>query len=125
MHYLFFFLLILTASPAHSANESGSIELKAAIEDDYANNLKGLFEYFHRNPELSFREFETSKRLATELRLLGVEVTEEVGGTGIVGMLKNGDGPLVLVRADMDGLPVKENTGLALRSAGWENARSC
>ena len=76
--------------------------LRAAVEQDYVDNLAGLFEYFHRNPELSFREEKTAARLAAELRALGVEVTEGVGGTGIVGILANGEGPLVLVRADME-----------------------
>ncbi len=97
-----------------------SSELSAAIEDDYENNLKALFEHFHRNPELSFREFKTAERLATELRSLGVEVTEKVGGTGIVGMLRNGSGPLVLVRADMDGLPVKEDSKLPYASVATQ-----
>lgn len=105
------FCLLLVISVQASCNE-----LAAAIEDDYANNLKGLFEHFHQNPELSFLEFKTAQRLAVELRTLGIEVTEQVGGTGIVGILKNGDGPLVLVRADMDGLPVKEATALPYAS---------
>lgn len=86
--------------------------LRRAVEDDYRAHLEALFVHFHRNPELSFREFETAKRLAAELRAQGVEVTEGVGGTGIVGMMRNGEGPLVMVRADMDGLPVEEQSGL-------------
>ncbi len=86
--------------------------LRGAVEADYAAHLGDLFDHFHRHPELSFREFETAKRLAEELRAVGVDVTEAVGGTGIVGMMRNGDGPLVLVRADMDGLPVEEQSGL-------------
>jgi hypothetical protein len=71
-----------------------------------------LFEHFHRYPELSFLEKKTAKRLARELRKAGAEVTEGVGGTGVVGMMRNGEGPLVLVRADMDGLPIEERSGL-------------
>lgn len=91
-------------------------DLAASISKHYDEHLSALFEHFHANPELSFLEVETARRLAAELRAVGVDVTENVGGTGVVGMLRNGEGPLVLVRADMDGLPVKENTGLPYAS---------
>ena len=94
--------------------------LRAAIQADYEAHLSALFEHFHRHPELSFRETATAARLAQELRDAGVEVTEEVGGTGLVGMLRNGDGPLVLVRADMDGLPLEEDTGLPYASTATQ-----
>ena len=90
--------------------------LREAIAADYRTNLGGLFEHLHRNPELSGREFETSKRLAGELRVLGYEVTEKVGGTGVVAVMRNGPGPTVMLRADMDGLPLKEASGLAYAS---------
>lgn len=92
---------------------SADSTLRQAVEADYAAHLGDLFDHFHRNPELSFREVETAARLSAELRAVGVEVTEGVGGTGIVGLLRNGEGPLVLVRADMDGLPIEEQSGLA------------
>jgi len=88
----------------------------AAIARDYEKHLGELFEHFHRNPELSFREKNTSRRLAKELDRAGADVTRGVGGTGVVGILENGDGPLVLVRADMDGLPLEEKTGLSYAS---------
>ncbi len=72
--------------------------LQEAINVDYEKNLADLFVHFHENPELSFREFETAKRMANELRNLGYEVTEGVGGTGVVAVLENGDGPTVLLR---------------------------
>jgi amidohydrolase len=108
--------IILTMMLTVIANPTSAADLRAAIEDDYASNLEGLFKHLHQNPELSFREFETSKRLASELRNLGITVTENVGGTGIVGMLQNGNGPVVMVRADMDGLPITEDSGLAYAS---------
>ncbi|HET7925659.1 MAG TPA: amidohydrolase, partial [Rhodanobacteraceae bacterium] len=74
--------------------------------------LGALFEHFHRTPELSGKEVETSKRLAAEIRALGYDVTEGVGGHGIVAVLRNGEGPTVLLRADMDGLPVEEKSGV-------------
>lgn len=85
-----------------------------AIKADYDKSLGALWDYFHRNPELSFREYKTAARMAQELRAVpGMAVTEKVGGTGVVGVLKNGEGPVVLLRADMDGLPVAERSGLA------------
>ena len=89
----------------------------AAIRADYDASLGSLFEHFHRNPELSFREFKTAARMAKELRAIpGIVVTEKVGQTGVVGVMKNGAGPVVLVRADMDGLPVLETSGLSYAS---------
>lgn len=97
---------VLLAAPAISA------DLNDAVRKDYDEHLASLFDYFHRNPELSTVEFETAKRMASELRSAGFEVTENVGGTGVVAMLRNGPGPLVMMRADMDGLPVEEKSGL-------------
>lgn len=91
-------------------------ELEQAVARDYDEYLEALFVHFHENPELSFLETETAARVADELRQVGVEVTEGVGGTGIVGILANGPGPTVLVRADMDGLPVRERSGLEYAS---------
>ena len=88
-----------------------------AVRADYARDLAQTFEWFHRNPELSFKETKTAARMAAELRKVpGVVVTEGVGGTGVVGVMKNGAGPVVLVRADMDGLPVEEKSGLGYAS---------
>lgn len=102
---------LATASPAF-----GQDDLAAAVERDWQENLEDLFLHFHQNPELSFREFETAKRLAAELTELGYEVTTGVGRTGVVAVLENGEGPTVMVRADMDGLPIKEDSGLDYQS---------
>lgn len=110
------FPFAVLASQAAGAAE----ELSDAIAEDYRTELKALFEHFHRNPELSFLEHETAARLADELRKSGVEVTEGIGRTGIVGMMENGDGPLVLVRADMDGLPVAEKSELPYASTATQ-----
>ena len=99
-------LLAALALPAHADKLSGD------VRKDYADHLEGLFDYFHRNPELSLLETRTSARLAAELREAGFEVTEGVGGTGVVAMMENGPGPLVMMRAYMDGLPVEEKSGL-------------
>ncbi len=87
-------------------------ELGEAVAADYDEHLAALFDHFHRNPELSTVEHETARRMALELSLAGFDVTEGVGGTGVVAMLENGPGPLVMMRADMDGLPVEEKSGL-------------
>lgn len=94
----------------------GDDALRQAIREDYAGHLQGLYEHFHANPELSFREVETAARLAEELRVLGFEVTEGVGETGVVAVMRNGDGPTLMLRADMDGLPVVEDTGVSYAS---------
>lgn len=78
--------------------------------------LEAIYKQLHAHPELSFMETKTAALVAKELRALGITVTEKVGNTGVVGVLKNGAGPTVLLRADMDGLPVKELTGLAWAS---------
>jgi amidohydrolase len=106
-------LALLTAALL-TAPVAAKPDYSADVKADYDKSLGALWDYFHRNPELSFREYKTGARMAQELRAIpGMEVTEKVGQTGVVGVLRNGDGPVVLVRADMDGLPVKERSGLA------------
>ncbi|MGW6400716.1 amidohydrolase [Streptomyces sp. NPDC055134] len=83
---------------------------------DQLPGLLALYEDLHAHPELSFQEFRTASVVADRLRKQGWKVTESVGGTGVVGVLVNGEGPVVLLRADMDGLPVKERTGLPYAS---------
>ena len=78
--------------------------------------IEALYKDLHRNPELAFKEDKTAAKLAEGAKALGFEVTTGVGGTGVVGVLKNGDGPTVLVRTDMDALPVMEKTGLPYAS---------
>lgn len=87
-------------------------ELGDAVQQEYDDYLWPLFDHFHRNPELSTIENDTAARMAEELRSAGYEVTTSVGGTGVVAVMKNGDGPLVMMRADMDGLPVEEKSDL-------------
>lgn len=94
------------------ASSVAASELTESIKKDYDGYLADLFDHFHRNPELSKVEVETAARMAAELRDSGFEVFENVGGTGVVALMKNGDGPLVMMRADMDGLPVEEKSGL-------------
>lgn len=75
-------------------------------------SLIDLYKDLHRNPELGFREGRTASIVVDHLRASGFEVTTGVGKTGVVGVLRNGDGPIVASRADMDALPVREDTGL-------------
>ncbi len=81
-----------------------------------AEHWRDLYRDLHAHPELSGREHRTAAAFAAELRASGLEVTEGVGGTGVVGLLRNGDGPTVMLRADMDGLPILEETGLPYQS---------
>ncbi len=107
-----------------SASLSAADNLPNAIQADYQRYLSPLFEHFHRHPELSFMEFNTASRVAKELRAAGFTVTEKVGKTGVVALFKNGEGPVVMMRADMDALPVEEKTGLpyasTVKSKDWD-----
>ena len=97
-----------------------SVAMAGSLAEDasavYDSKLRDLFLYFHQNPELSTMEHQTAKRLADELEVLGYTVHRDVGGTGILALLENGEGPLVMFRADMDGLPVEEKSGLSYAS---------
>ena len=108
------FLFALTAVPIVSATDVREA-VKSKVDAEYAA-LEKIHKHLHANPELSFMETNTATLVAKELRALGIEVTEKVGNTGVVGVLRNGAGPTVLVRADMDGLPVKELTTLSWAS---------
>jgi hippurate hydrolase len=108
--------LIASALGVALAAPAVSADLATSVKADYDAYLQPLFEHFHANPELSTIETETAARMARELRDAGFEVTENVGGTGLVAMLENGEGPLVMMRADMDGLPVREQSGLEYAS---------
>lgn len=102
-------------SQAQTPTLQQATDINLRIAADYPR-LVALYKYIHTHPELSLHEEQTAARLARELRELGFEVTEKVGGTGVVGILKNGKGPTVLVRTDMDALPVTEQTDLPYAS---------
>ncbi|GBF58429.1 putative hydrolase YxeP [Candidatus Phycosocius bacilliformis] len=92
-------------------------ELSSSVAADYTGSLKALWEDLHAHPELSFRETRTAGVVVRELRAIGgIEITEQVGGTGVVGVIRNGAGPVVMLRADMDGLPIQERNGLPYES---------
>jgi hippurate hydrolase len=117
--------LLLAVAPSTGADQAARAaddpvkERVAAVNQRIAaefGQLEALYKHIHANPELSRQEVQTAARLAKELKALGFTVTEKVGGTGVVGVLKNGDGPTVLVRTDLDALPVTESTGLPYAS---------
>src|SRR5580698_5311173 len=101
----------LFSSSASAQVSSGSKEVEAVYLEAHA-----LYLDLHQNPELSGHETQTAAKLAGHLRGLGYEVTEHVGGTGIVAILKNGAGPTVMLRTELDALPVEEKTGLPYAS---------
>ena len=108
MRNLAFVIALLAAAPAGSQT--------TAEIDTYYSDLQNLYQDLHRNPELAFQEVQTAAKLAARLRALGYDVTTGVGRTGIVGLLKNGAGPTVMLRTELDALPVAEKTGAPFAS---------
>ena len=106
-------LLLVTLLTAYAAAQTAasSKEIDAVYPDAYA-----LYLDLHQSPELSGHETQTAAKLASHLRALGYEVTEHVGRTGVVAVLKNGAGPTVMLRTELDALPVEEKTGLPYAS---------
>ena len=99
--------------PAHA--EMDAVALRKAIATSLASDypkLDALYKELHAHPELAFQEVKTAARLAAEMRALGFDVTENVGKTGLVAIYRNGDGPTIMVRTELDGLPMEEKTGL-------------
>lgn len=117
MKHLLALAAALTISQSAIAQDNS---LSSAIAADYDNKLEALFLDFHQNPELSYKETRTAAIMADEWRNAGFDVTENVGGTGVVAVMENGDGPTLMLRADMDGLPVKEDSGLPYASTATQ-----
>lgn len=111
MRTVFGLALAVFALPA----PANAAALSEAIKADMPQLMK-LYRELHMDPELSMQEVCTPARMAAEMRKLGFMVTEKVGKTGVVAMMKNGPGPVLMLRADMDGLPVAEQTGLPFAS---------
>jgi amidohydrolase len=101
-----------SAAPSTPVNRDA---VRARVDQEYPS-LFELYKHLHSHPELSLQETQSAARVADELRRAGFEVTNGVGGHGLVGVLRNGKGPTLLVRSDLDGLPVKEQTGLPYAS---------
>src|SRR3954453_10481286 len=110
-------LVAASLLPAHA--ELDPVNLKKAIETSLASDypkLDALYKELHAHPEIAFQEEKTAAKLATEMRALGFDVTEKVGKTGLVAIYKNGDGPTIMVRTELDALPRKEKTAPAYAS---------
>jgi amidohydrolase len=103
------------AIPAPAPTAAPQSAIGATIARDM-DGLMTLYRDLHANPELSEQEVNTAAKLAKRLKAMKFDVTEKVGGTGVVAVMKNGSGPVLLIRADMDGLPVVEQTGLPFAS---------
>lgn len=108
---LTFFWIAAQIDPTLAQSSAPSKEVDGVYESAHS-----LYLDLHRNPELSGHEVQTAAKIAGRLRSLGYEVTEHVGGTGVVGILKNGAGPVVMLRTELDALPVEEKTGLPYAS---------
>ncbi len=106
-------LVFMANIPVAFAQLSNEVELEIKNQSQL---MFTLCKNLHQNPELSLKEFETAKRMAAGLRDAGFEVTENFGGNNVVGVLKNGVGPVIMLRTDMDALPVEEKTNLAFAS---------
>ncbi|MFW3615840.1 amidohydrolase [Billgrantia antri] len=98
-------------SPARDLKSAVRAQVEVGFEE-----FQALYRLLHQYPELPFQEHRTGERLAEALQGLGYEVTRGVGGTGVVALLRNGEGPTVMLRGDMDALPIREETGLEFAS---------
>ncbi|MFQ5751721.1 MAG: amidohydrolase [bacterium] len=116
---IIFLCFILSSNLFAQYSEAVSLKLKneisSRLNQEYAY-LDNLYKHLHANPELSFHEEKTASRIANELKNTGFNVTTNVGGLGLVGVLKNDTGPTLLIRTDLDALPIVENTGFEYAS---------
>jgi hippurate hydrolase len=106
-------LCVLTLWPVHAEIDVPALKagIEKSFEADYPK-LETLYKDLHAHPELAFEEVKTAAKLAAEMRAIGFEVTEKVGKTGLVAIYNNGDGPTIMVRTELDALPMEEKTGL-------------
>jgi len=108
-------LFVFVSHSTLRAADPSRFPSKAEVDAIYPQ-MEALYLDLHRNPELSSHEEKTAAKIADQLRKLGYEVTTGFGGSGVVGVLKNGSGPTVMIRAELDALPVEEKTGLPYAS---------
>ena len=110
-------LCLAAMSQAHAELDVAKLKtsIETSLEADYPK-LEALYKDIHAHPEVAFQEVKTAAKLATEMRALGFEVTEKIGKTGLVAIYKNGEGPTILVRTELDALPMEEKTGLPYAS---------
>src|ERR1700740_1306907 len=103
----------LAVVPLPARSELDVAHLKATIETSVETEypkLDALYKDIHAHPEIAFQEEKTAAKLAAEMRAIGFDVTEKVGQTGLVALYKNGDGPTIMVRTELDALPMEEKT---------------
>ncbi len=112
---------VAMARPAAAATDGAAV---ARLIDAMYPQLSTLYQDLHAHPELGFAETRTAAALAAEMRALGYEVTEKVGGTGVVARLRNGAGPTVMIRTELDGLPMQEKSGLPYASVAKTTAKN-
>lgn len=112
---LFLLWIPALALESSAASHESRKSLGHLVHQNYPH-LESLYHHFHSHPELSFQEMKTAATLTEELKAIGFEVTTDIGGYGIVGIMKNGKGPTVMIRTDMDALPITEKTGLPYAS---------
>src|SRR5271165_939363 len=115
MKTIFLALMIVASAAWAQTASTNSSSLTAEVNSVYPQ-VQTLYEDLHQHPELSSHEVNTAAKLASQLRALGYDVTEHVGGTGVVALLRNGAGPTVMLRTELDALPVEEKTGLPYAS---------
>ena len=108
--------MIALPAPARGQAAAAKDTIQARLDTEYPS-LEAFYHDLHAHPELSFHEERSSGKIAGELKKLGIEVTSKIGGHGLVGVYRNGTGPTILIRTDLDALPVKEQTGLPYASA--------
>ena len=113
MKFTFLAALLLWAIPALADQHEARLQKDIA---ERVERLYGFYKDLHMNPELSGEEKRTASKVAAAWKKIGLEVTEKVGGHGVVGVFKNGPGPVTMLRAEMDALPVKEETGVSFAS---------
>lgn len=115
-------LIAAAPLPAHAELDVAALKktIETSVESDYPK-LDALYRDIHAHPELAFQEVNTAAKLAAEMRALGFEVTEKVGKTGLVAIYRNGDGPTIMVRTELDALPMEEKTGLPYASRDKTN----
>jgi metal-dependent amidase/aminoacylase/carboxypeptidase family protein len=106
-------LAAITPAPTRAELDVAKLKpaIEASVESSYPK-LDALYKDIHAHPEIAFQEVKTAAKLAAEMRELGFDVTEKVGNTGLVAIYTNGDGPTIMVRTEMDALPMEEKTGL-------------
>ncbi len=112
----FIILLAVITGVTLQAQNKSIIEVISRQIEMNVDHYQSLYKHLHQHPELSFQEFATSDRMAEELGKLNFQITRNFGGTGIVGIFENGDGPVIMLRTDMDALPIEEKTGLPYAS---------